>query len=671
MSDQKEKLLPGVLVDKLTGLRALFASFVCRKAELDDQSIRIIRDYNEKGKLVYVSFQSSNIALLMLYRLLERNDIARPRLALECNPFLLQTPLYLIKKFFSKIASLFKNKPNLLFSPDFVNNEFAEMRPILFSMLADTFFLKRYVEQKYDTLYYLIEMQKKSDEPYYLMPQTIFWTRKPEKTPVTKDKTFRASSDKGFLSALLSTATPSYVHMMAPLNLKELIEQHSEKTSEEIAHIIRDSLIEEQQKEDRVVLGPVLAPKNEMMERVLNHRNIREAIDRISKEDNRSRKKLRKKAYKYYREIAADFSITYIRFFGIVLNWIFRKIFSGFIIDDDFIPVIKEAAKSGPVVLVPCHRSHMDYLILSYAFFQNRVIPPHIAAGVNLSFFPIGSVFRHSGAFFIRRTFKNLKLYPEIFKQYLKTLLLDRYQLEFFIEGGRTRTGRLLYPRPGLLSYLIEAADEGYAGDITFVPISINYDRVLEEGAYFREINGKDKKRESIGSILSGWKLLKKDFGYVYVNAGETFTLSSVREGHTVSELVPKIGNRIVTEIAKAVTISPVAFVTLAMLLYRKKAVSHEDLTRSADYVYDVIRILNLGCSKVFYEKSITAIIEQVMESYSKDQIITKMDDSDTGDHLYTLSDDNRRLIAFYKNSIAHHLLPLFTIANILYRSSD
>ncbi|MDA3900890.1 MAG: 1-acyl-sn-glycerol-3-phosphate acyltransferase [Spirochaetes bacterium] len=670
MKSQLDTLLSGLLVERLSGFKYILAAYLCRKADLDDESVKIIRDYSQKGKLVYVSFQSSNIALMMLYRLLEKNDLARPRLALECKPFLLQSFSHLFKRFFGKIRHLFKRKNESVFCTEFVENEFSESRPILFSMLADDYFLKRYVEQKYDTLYYLIEMQKNSEEPFFLMPQTVFWTRKPDKSG-RGDKTFRSSSDKGFFSAFLSAATPSYVHMITPLNLKEYIAEHEGKSSEEIAHSIRDSLIEEQQKEDRVVLGPVLAPKNEMMERVLNHRNVREAIDRISQEDNRSKKRLRKKAYSYYREIAADFSITYIRFFGIILNWIFRKIFSGFIIDEEFIPVIKEAAKAGPVVLVPCHRSHMDSLILSYAFFQKRVIPPHIAAGVNLSFFPIGSVFRHSGAFFIRRTFKNLKLYPEVFKQYLKTLLLDRYQLEFFIEGGRTRTGRLLYPRPGLLSYIIEAADQGYAGDVTFVPISINYDRVLEEGAYFREINGKDKQRENFRSILSGWKVLKKDYGYVYVNAGKPFTLNGIRNGSTVSELVPKIGNRIVTEIAKAVTISPVAFVTLAMLLYRKKGVSHDDLLRSANYVFSVIKALNIRCSDVFTSKSITAIIEQVMDSYSKDSIITKVEDADTADLLYTITDDNRRLIAFYKNSIAHHFLPLFSMANIFCRVED
>ena len=125
--------------------------------------------------------------------------------------------------------------------------------------------------------------------------------------------------------------------------------------------------------------------------------------------------------------------------------------------------------------------------ILSYICYKNKITLPHIAAGVNLSFFPMGTIFRHSGAFFIRRTFKGKKLYTSVFKQYLKTLVADSYLLEFFVEGGRTRTGRLVFPKMGIINYLVEAIDENYNKDLIFLPISINYDRVPEESSYIKE----------------------------------------------------------------------------------------------------------------------------------------------------------------------------------------
>jgi glycerol-3-phosphate O-acyltransferase len=667
--ENKTKIITGVLDAPLSGWRQGIASFVCRKAELDDASVKIIKEYSEKGAVVFASFQSSNAALLMLQSLFKRNDITLPKLALEYNPFMLQTPKYIGKRVIRKIQSLFRDDETHVFSTECISNEIKSERPVVFSMLSDMFFLRRYMEKKYDSIYYLIEIQKSYDKPIYIIPQTIFWTRKPEKQQNAKDNNWKASANKRSVFALLSTQTPSYVHVADPVNLQEFIAQYPESSSEEVALLLRDKLIDMQQKEDRIVLGPVLAPRNEMMERVLYHPNVRNEIARLNKEEKTSRYALSKKALKYYKEIAADFQIGYIHFLKFILNYIFKKIYKGMIVGDDFFNKVKEAAKNGPVVLVPCHRSHMDYLILSYLFYLNRVIPPHIAAGVNLSFFPLGTIFRHSGAFFIRRTFKGLKLYPTIFRQYVKTLMHDNYQIEFFIEGGRTRTGRLVAARPGLLSFVIEAIDEGYAEDATFVPISINYDRVLEEGSYYREIKGKEKKSESVGSLLSGRKFLKKEYGHVYIEAGDPFTLSEVREGVDFDDLVPVIGKRIMIEIGKAVTVSPVAFTTLAMLLQRKKGFSLDEVVATAETLYRYLVFTDAVLAETFSKRPIREIIEEVMANYVKDHLIEELEDEDIQKPLYVIGDDNRQLIAFYKNSIQHYFLPLFVLTSIIKRN--
>ena len=110
---------------------------------------------------------------------------------------------------------------------------------------------------------------------------------------------------------------------------------------------------------------------------------------------------------------------------------------------------MRQLAQEGhEIVYVPCHRSHMDYLLLSYVIYHQGMVPPHIAAGINLNFWPAGPIFRHGGAFFIRRTFKGNPLYSTVFREYLNLLFAKGYSVEFFTEGGRSRTGRLLPPRP-------------------------------------------------------------------------------------------------------------------------------------------------------------------------------------------------------------------------------
>ena len=177
------------------------------------------------------------------------------------------------------------------------------------------------------------------------------------------------------------------------------------------ARQIRNSLMEIYNYEKRSILGPQIKTQQEMMEKVLYHKNVLDVIQQEMNEKGSSEKKLRRKAYGYFREIAADFSIVYIRFFKATNDYLFRKIFDGIHFDIEDFKRIREASSKGPVILVPSHKSHMDYIIISSMFYQNKLIPPHILAGSNLTFFPMGKIFRRSGAFFMRRTFKGLNLY--------------------------------------------------------------------------------------------------------------------------------------------------------------------------------------------------------------------------------------------------------------------
>lgn len=671
---EKSKISSGRLNGEIKGLRKVLASFICRKAELDAESLRIIREYSEKGSIVIASFQSSSISLLMLYNLLLKNKVSLPRLALEFNPVLLQTLGYIVKRVLWRFKNLFKDDKAYEFDRDLIKEELSSSNPMIFSMLSDHYFLRRYMEKKYDTLYYLIEIQREYDRPIYIVPQTIFWSRKPE-TASTNGKSnggVRAASDKSSLSALCSSTTPSYVHMVEPLDLKEFIDSHNDKSSGEISNLVRDRLIALEQEEERIVLGPVIAPRQEMMERVLYHPNVRAEIDELHKREKTSKSRLRKKAYKYYKEIAADFSIAYIHFFQLILNYIFRKLFRGMSVGEHLFGRIKEAARKGPVILVPCHRSHMDYLILSYLFYKNRIIPPHIAAGVNLSFFPMGTIFRHCGAFFLRRTFKGLKLYPTVFRQYFKTLVHDNYQIEFFIEGGRTRTGRLLKAKPGLLKFAIEAVEEKYAEDVTFVPISINYDRILEEGSYFRESRGNEKKNENVSAILSGRKFLKKDYGQVYIEAGEPFSLKDIQaQGCNEEELVPVIGKRIMIEIGKAVMVTPVSFVTTAMLMQLKKGFSMDQLVATAELLHRYLLSINVPLSEAVSKGDVKEIVHDIALKLKRDNLIEEITDEDIQAELLVIKDESRQLISIYKNSIQHYFLPLFVTANIVRRNQS
>ena len=230
---------------------------------------------------------------------------------------------------------------------------------------------------------------------------------------------------------------------------------------------------------------------------------------------------MRKKAGAYFDEIAADFNMTYIQFFHLSLTWFFNRLFDGIDVDMESLAHVREWARKGPLVYVPSHKSHIDYLALNYILHNYNMHIPRVAAGKNLAFWPMGHVFRKSGAFFIRRTFRGANLYREVFNRYIKALIEEGHPLEFFIEGGRSRSGKLILPKIGFLTILLQAYQEGYCRDMIFVPASISYDRILEEKAYLKEMAGGVKEKENFRQVIQARHFLKRRYGKIYIRFGE------------------------------------------------------------------------------------------------------------------------------------------------------
>jgi len=670
MQNAHKQAFEGFLPGQVTGLRKRLADFLFRKAEFDEVSIDYIKEYSAKGSVVFASFQTSNISLFMFYTVLIRHGIRPPAFTLDYNPYLLQPLKYLWRRLGRVLVRFFlRRKQPYVLDTDHIETLLSNKESVLFPLLSEKFFLRRYLEIKYDSLRYFIELQRKMETPIYLFPQMIFWNKNPERT----NNLFQpsATSNKGFFSALISTSTPSYIRILQPINLKEEIEHSEGLSTGEMALRLRNKMIESYQQEKRLVLGPVLHSQQEMIEKVLFHNDVLKAIEQISKEEGIPEYQLKRKAYSYYKEIAADYSIYFIKVFEIILDYIFKKIFSGITWDQEGLKMVREAAQKGPVVLTPCHKSHMDYLILSYIFFKNQITPPHIAAGTNLSFFPFGTIFRHSGAFFLRRSFKGVPLYTVVFKQYLKILVQESYPIEFFIEGGRTRTGRLVYPKLGILHYLIDAVDENYNKDLVFVPISIGYDRVLEEGAYAAELKGKNKKKESVAGVFKSSRVLWRKYGMAYVNFDKPFTLKEIEAaGYKGTDRIEETGNRIIRGINRVTAVGPFSMSTTAMLLMSTKGFSRASLIERMK----TLQTFFTWSGATIYEKTrnpenFNAILDYVLASYHEDKIIEdiKFEDGQKLEDMYLLKEENRPRIAFYKNSIAHFLLGIsYTSIGIL-----
>ena len=653
-------------------IRTLF-----RKIDFDNESLTNLKNYENEGKVVYASFHGSATSLLILTGLLRKYKFNIPFVALGYSPYFLQM-----------IASLLKNLKNmiknLLEKPDYLEQTEKESieqllnndKQIILSILSRKLFINRFVEKKSDSLEYIVEVQKNIQESIYIYPQMIFWNRNPERSKTIMSS--KATGDKGFISALFTTlksVTNPFIRISVPINLKEEIEKSKSDDAKHIAKQLRSKLLEIYNHEKRIVLGPEIKTQQETMEKVLFHKNIIDTIGEMKESNEGSEKRLRQKAYKYFTEIAADFSIVYIKYFKKILFMIFNRIFDGVSYKEEDFVKLKEASQKGPLILMPSHKSHMDYLIISSVFYHNMIIPPHILAGSNLTFFPMGKIFRRSGAFFMRRSFKGLKLYAIVFKQYIKTLISEGYSFEFFIEGGRSRTGKMLFPKMGILKYLIESIDEGYNKDLMFVPVTINYDRILEENSYHKELKGRTKKNESTSGFMKSWRLLKRKYGKVYLEINDPISFQDLKAnlGET-DDITTSVGTHIARKINEVMIVTPFALSTSAMLSFFERGFTKEMLFDRVEKLHDYLLATNAYMPEDLKEKSnLEKNLNYVIEAYSDDDIIERVEDEsneDTNQNLFSLNEDDRIRIGFYRNSIIHLFLPLSFVSIALLRLS-
>uniref|UniRef100_A0A9L0JIY1 Dihydroxyacetone phosphate acyltransferase n=1 Tax=Equus asinus TaxID=9793 RepID=A0A9L0JIY1_EQUAS len=278
---------------------------------------------------------------------------------------------------------------------------------------------------------------------------------------------------------------------------------------------------------------------------VLNSEEVRYVIKQLSKESLQSADVLREEVCEILDEMSHKLRLGAIRFFAFALSKIFKQIFSKVCVNEEGIQKLQRAIQEHPVVLLPSHRSYIDFLILSFLLYNYDLPVPVIAAGMDfLGMKVIGELLRMSGAFFMRRTFGGNKLYWAVFSEYVKTMLRNGYApVEFFLEGTRSRSAKTLTPKFGLLNIVMEPFFKREVFDTYFVPISISYDKILEETLYVYELLGVPKPKESTTGLLKARRILSENFGNIHVYFGDPVSLRSLvagRMSRSPYNLVPR-----------------------------------------------------------------------------------------------------------------------------------
>ncbi|XP_060769900.1 dihydroxyacetone phosphate acyltransferase [Neoarius graeffei] len=267
---------------------------------------------------------------------------------------------------------------------------------------------------------------------------------------------------------------------------------------------------------------------------VLQSDSLQYVINQVSMESDESREVVQEEACQVLEEMAHRLQLSTVRFFAFMLCKAFKALYRSVQVNEEGIQRLQQAIQEHPVVLLPSHRSYIDFLMMSYLLFTYDLALPVIAAGmdfINMKF--IGEMLRMSGAFFIRRSFGGDKLYWAVFSEYVKIMLRNGYApIEFFLEGTRSRTAKSLTPKTGLLNIVMEPFFKGEVFDVNLVPVSISYDRILEESLYARELLGVPKPKESTSGLLKARQILSEDFGTMHVYFGTPVSVRSLAQGH-------------------------------------------------------------------------------------------------------------------------------------------
>uniref|UniRef100_A0A8C7UW61 Glyceronephosphate O-acyltransferase n=1 Tax=Oncorhynchus mykiss TaxID=8022 RepID=A0A8C7UW61_ONCMY len=266
---------------------------------------------------------------------------------------------------------------------------------------------------------------------------------------------------------------------------------------------------------------------------VLQSDQLRYVINQVSQESGEAPDIIQEEASVILEEMAHRLQISTVRFFAFALSKAFKTLFQHVCVNEEGIQRLQQAIQEHPVVLLPSHRSYMDFLLMSYILYTYDLALPVIAAGMDFMGMKfVGEMLRMSGAFFIRRSFGGDKLYWAVFSEYVKTMLRNGFApIEFFLEGTRSRTCKSLTPKLGLLNIVIEPFFKGEVFDVNLVPISISYERILEESLYARELLGVPKPKESTSGLLKARRILSEDYGSIHVYFGQPVSVRSLAQG--------------------------------------------------------------------------------------------------------------------------------------------
>ncbi|MGB6927118.1 glycerol-3-phosphate 1-O-acyltransferase PlsB [Psychrobacter sp.] len=453
----------------------------------------------------------------------------------------------------------------------------------------------------------------------------------------------------------------------------------SADSNRELVRMLQQQLSIYLDKQRASMLGPDLSDRRNLVDKLVYSPAIKHAIEMEAAEKGTSVREARSQARGYANEMVNDYSHSIVRGFYKFLTWLWTQLYDG--VEVHHFERVRDLATDYELIYVPCHRSHVDYLLLSYVIYKRGLSIPYVAAGDNLDVPVLGPLLRGAVAFYIRRSFRGNALYTAVLREYMHTLITRNTPIEYFIEGGRSRSGRLLPPKMGMLAMTVHSQLRQTNKPVVFIPTYIGYERIMEGGTYVGELKGKPKESESLIGLLKVGRKIERIFGNVHLSFGTPLHLSDFMTKFDVpanslpsdrtdspldektSAMVDNIGVKVMQHINKAAVVTPVSLLSL-VLLSAPKAALDENICREQIALYQ-----GLAQQLVYSEDTvITDMTPQQIIDYGIKLKLIERTPHILGD-IIQVAGKQAALLSYFRNNILHVFILLSFLSALVARN--
>jgi len=642
---------------------------------IEQEQLTVLDSLPEDALIVYVAKQKSRFQYLFYYTRYRQLGRPYPTMGFYYSIFFLQPFVQLLRIMLTGTLRLLKKKE--LLSPldnGYLAGELKKGKTAFLSLVSKRDFRRRFVKSATDPLEFLLQLQLDIRRPVVLVPQLLFFGRKPLPVmPSLADIFFGPEQDPGrlrLLYTLFKNPGKSFIEVTDPVNLKEFLAGLAPQdiSARHAARILRRDLLSRVNRHRRAITGPGRRTDTELKQSILIGDDIQAYMRKYASRREVPRAKVHAEALAYLNEIAAKPNPAFIKGGAGCVRWMLNTMFEGVSVNTQALNNIKSHARKGPLIFIPCHKSHLDSLLVAHILYRHNLPTPLFFAGRNLAFWPMGTVFRRLGAFFVRRSFKAV-FYAKVLSEYIRRILINGHNIGVFIEGTRSRSGKLYAPQLGMLTILLNAVKKGACQDLSFVPVFIGYDRVPEEKAYLSEVEGHTKPPENFEQMVKARKALKGRYGRIYVNFHEPFLLSSLmaNRGLSIETLAGKqqnllcryLGQRILSAINADTVATPHALAACAVLHSDSQATREElDFRMETGLAY-------LTSRRVHFADSLAtnpdAAFNNALGDYIKRKTIAPHglgEERPEKPAHYHINSKKRTELDYHKNSIINAFIP-------------